>query len=78
MQDGSNTVAKHLRSRWGASFFTYCMREGEPTFLFLDGKGMIVTFMMPPFGIFGVDSVWFLHNSVMSVFMVRMGGIAGA
>ena len=47
VQDGSNTVAQHLSSRWGASFFPYCMREGEPSLLFLDGEGMSVAFTSP-------------------------------
>ena len=54
------------------------MREGDPSFLFPDGEGMIVSFAMPPWDILGVDSVCFLRGSIMSVSMVRVGGIAGA
>ena len=54
------------------------MRKGDPSFLFLDGEGMIVSFASLHWDILGVDSVWFLRDSFMRVSMVRVGGIAGA
>ena len=73
-KDGFNTVAKHLCSRWGASFFPYRMRKGEPSFLFLDGEGVIVSFASLHWDILAVNSVCFLRNSFVSMFMVRVGG----
>ena len=54
------------------------MRKGDPSFLFLDGEGMIVSFASLHWDILGVDSVCFLRDSIMSVSMVRVGGGAGA
>ena len=54
------------------------MRKGDPSFLFLDGEGMIVSFASLHWDILGVDSVWCLRDSFMRVSMVRVVGIAGA
>ena len=60
------------------AFFPYCIREGDPSFLFLYGEGMVVSFASPLWNLLEVVSVWCLLASFMRVSMFRMVGIAGA